>query len=351
MGKYALLIGLAATLGLTIMSAQRNRTSQSASEKQAERQEVVLARQIARSMFKEGVSEAKSSFDTIGDKTEHGDHEDGTYQIHFDASSTSDGKVVDVTAEGTYEEYTYQIQASVRRDTIVSSVFNAVTASTPVNFSIQGGGCSGGPCVSGLDAGGRADRHGITVPNSESAESICDEFHNGDYDSGDDTNLEGKAGGCDVQVRTSAHDEWVEGQLDQMTETIKDAIDAENEDVTSCSGCKLGDFDDSESEGILYVTDGEFTINGSGSWDGLVFVGNQGSVRFNGGGSDDNINGGLILQDWADYEQDDEFTLNGGNSVKYNSSQLLKYVDTLPSIEQERTVVTDRNGGLIRDGS
>jgi len=354
MGKYALLLVFAAAAGLAALSAQNGGTAQSASAERSERQGVVIARQIARSVFNDGISEVERTFETITDAVEEGAHEQGTYRLQFDAASTAAGKTVDVTAEGTYGEHTYQIQATVRKDTTVSSVFNAITASTPVDFTVKGGGCSGGPCVSGLDAGGRVDRHGITLPNGESAEAVCDEFHSGGYDSDTETNVEGRSGGCDVQVRTSAHDDWVEDQMDQMDNTIQNAIAAGNPDVTECTGCDLKNFDDSGNDGILYVTDGEFTVNGDRQWNGLVFVANGGKIRFNGGGDARNINGGLVLQDWATYEQgnkdDDEFTMNGGNAVKFNSDELLKYIDTLPSIESTTTVVTDRSSRLLQNG-
>ena len=356
MGKYALLLVFAAATALTVMSAQNNGTAQSSSAERGERQGVVLARQIARSVFNDGISEVERTFGTITDEVEEGTHEQGTYRLQYDATTAAGGKTVDVTAEGTYEEHTYQIQATVRKDTTVSSVFNAITASTPVDFTVKGGGCSGGPCVSGLDAGERVDRHGITLPNGESAEAVCDEFHSGGYDSDTETNVEGRGGGCDVQVRTSAHDDWVEDEMDKMDDTIQDAIANANPDVTECTGCDLKDFDDSENDGILYVTDGEFTISGDRQWNGLVFVANGGKIRFNGGGDARNINGGLVLQDWATYEQgkekkdDDEFTMNGGNAVKFNSDQLLKYIDTLPSIESTTTVVTDRSSRLLQSG-
>ncbi|MCS4050551.1 hypothetical protein [Salinibacter ruber] len=60
-----------------------------------------------------------------------------------------------------------------------------------------------------------------------------------------------------------------------------------------------------------------------------------------------------MLQDWATYEQknkDDEFSMNGGNAVQFNSDQLLKYIDTLPSIESTTTVVTDRTSRLLQKG-
>ncbi|WP_251979292.1 hypothetical protein [Salinibacter ruber] len=353
MGKYIILIVFAAAAGLAALGAESNSSAQDSSAERSERQGVVLARQIARSVFNDGVSEVQRTFDTVGDKVEEGTHEQGTYRLQLDAASTTGGKTVDLTAEGTYGEHTYQIQATVRKDTTVSSVFNAVTASTPVNFSVQGGGCSGGPCVSGLDAGGRTDRHGITLPHGEDAEAVCDEFHGGGYDSSTATNVEGTSGGCDVQVRTSAHDDWVENQMDQMSQTIQDAIADGNPDVTECTGCDLKNFSDSQNDGILYVTNGEFTVSGDRQWNGLVFVANGGTIRFNGGGDSRNINGGLVLQDWATYEQknkDDEFSMNGGNAVQFNSDQLLKYIDTLPSIESTTTVVTDRTSRLLQKG-
>jgi len=89
---------------------------------------------------------------------------------------------------------------------------------------------------------------------------------------------------------------------------------------------------------------------GDRHWSGLVVVANGGAIRFKGGGDTRTINGGLVLQDWTTYKQedsnDDEFTVYGGNAVKFTCDELLKYIDTLRSIEST-TMGTDRSSQLL----
>ncbi|MFO8098422.1 MAG: hypothetical protein R6T83_02230, partial [Salinibacter sp.] len=81
MGKYVLLLTFAALLGATYFTQYTSQTSTAASEDQAERQEEVLARQVARSAFSDGVSDVKRNFDSISDgETRQGTYENGDYQ-------------------------------------------------------------------------------------------------------------------------------------------------------------------------------------------------------------------------------------------------------------------------------
>lgn len=346
MGKYALLVLSATLLGFAMYAQQSARTAQQISEGQDQRQGEVIARQIARSAFNDGISEVKRRFNTIGEESREGTLENGTFRLQFDPTTSGGTREVHVTAEGTYQSSTYQIKGTAVRDTAVSALFNAITASKPVTFDVAGGGCSGEPCVSGVDVGGREDRAGISLPQDQDTEPVCEEF---------DDEVVGKGGEgaehCDVYSRRGEHDDWVLSKLDSVESRILAAQG--HEDVTLCGegGCRAGDFEQNgeANSGILYVT-GEFRINGSDQWHGPVFVSDGGSVRINGGGSVSNINGGLLLQENTAFVEDEEFDMNGGNAVQYNTVQLLKYLDILPSLKTETIEVTDRSGRLLQPG-
>lgn len=333
MGKYTVLAVLAVVLGTTLLGRQGMRTDQETSESQAEHQKEVLAREIARSAFEMGASELRRDFENWRVQRTKVEYEGGRFDLI--ASGDPSGPVA-LKAVGYFGDAAYEMTGEVNQETTLSSAFNAITASIPITFDVSGGGCSGGPCVSGIDAGGRQDRHGITLPPNANPDDVCEEF-------GEDK-VEGKAGGCDVIARTEERDEWVTQKMEKLRSEVQNAIDAGSEDVKQCDGCRAEDFED--NSGILYVT-GEFTINGSRQWNGLVLVGEGGSVRFNGGGSTRNINGGLVLDDNTAYEQDEEFDMNGGNAVKFNSDELVKYLNTLPSLSQTTVQVTDRTGRLL----
>jgi hypothetical protein len=344
MGKYALLVVSAALLGFTVYAQQGARTAQDISEGQDERQGEVIARQIARSAFNDGISEVKRRFDTIGEERREGNLENGTFRLQFDPTTSGGAREVHVTATGTYRSSTYQIKGTAVRDTSVSALFNAITASKPVTFDVAGGGCSGEPCVSGVDVGGREDRAGISLPQDQDTGPVCEEF---------DDEVVGRGGvsaeHCDVQSRYDEHDDWVLSKLDRVESRI--LANKGNEDVVTCDNCRAQDFEQNgeANGGILYVT-GEFRVNGSDQWHGLVFVSDGGSVRINGGGDTRNINGGLLLQENTAFVEDEEFDMNGGNAVQYNTNQLLKYLDILPSLKTETIEVTDRSGRLLQPG-
>lgn len=334
MGKYAVLVTLGVILGVTYISQQSQQTSQQANEDIGDRQGVVISRQIARSAFNEGFSEVKREFDTISDQTREGSYEKGTFFIEHVVNESGGKKEVDITARGTYRDTTYEITGLAIRDTAITSMINGITANTPIDFTVSGGGCSGGPCVSGIDVAGDGDRHGISLPPDTDTEEVCNEF---------DGDVEGIGEGCDVQARTEEHDDWVTGQMDALESEIQDSEESSN--VTVCDGCDVSELPD--TSGILYVT-GELRFNGEEQWDGLVYVADGGSVRINGGGSTRNINGGLVLSDSTEYDEDEQFDMNGGNAVNYNSEALKRYMNTLPTLRSVTVKITDRKGRLLQ---
>lgn len=333
MGKYIVLAVLSVALASTILARQGMLTDLETSESQANRQKQVLAREIARSAFEMGISELRRDFENWRVDRTQVQHEGGYFDL--EASGPTSGPV-SLTAVGYHGDSAYEITGEAAKDTTVSSLANAITASIPISFNVSGGGCSGAPCVSGFDVAGGEDRHGITLPPGTNTDQVCDEF---------DDEVAGKGGGCDVKARSDERDDWVVSQMEQLHSDIQDAISAGSDDVTVCDGCDVSDL--STDTGILYVT-GELRYNGSKQWNGLVFVADGGSVRINGGGDVKNINGGLMMSDSTNFEHDDELDLKGGNAVRYNSDELQKYLGTLPTMQTETIRVTGRNERVIR---
>ncbi|MFO8098680.1 MAG: hypothetical protein R6T83_03545, partial [Salinibacter sp.] len=357
-------------LGATYFTQYTSQTSTAASEDQAERQEEVLARQVARSAFSDGMSEAKRNFDTISDgETRRGTYEDGTYELAFAVSSTDEGeRTVAVTARGIYpadadagdREATYYISGTATREGSVNALFNAITSEKEPGFEVDGPGCSGEACVSGIDAGGGDDRHGISLTElenpQEDEDEVCDTFSQ---------KVEGKESGCDVSSRGASTEEWVEEEFDRVSAAIKTLVEEDSDEVTACvddDDLVEGDDDDGddgsggqgvtlscelkgneEGDGILYVDD-DFKINGNAQWNGLVLAGGDADITISGGGNANNINGGLLMASDAD------LNMKGGNKIQYNSDQLLKLVDVLPTVGTDQVVLTDRCGGLVPTG-
>lgn len=61
-----------------------------------------------------------------------------------------------------------------------------------------------------------------------------------------------------------------------------------------------------------------------------------------------NINGGLMMSDSTKFKNDEEFDLNGGNAVHYNSDELRKYLDTLPTLRRITIQVSNRTEQFLR---
>lgn len=369
MGKYALLIAFASALGMAYFAQQSNRAAQNASADQAERQEEVLARQVARSAFSDGVSDVKRNFDSISDgETRQGTYENGDYELSF-ATSNDGQREVTVTARGTYPadtdagdgRATYYISGTATRDSTVNALFNAITSEKEPEFEVAGPGCSGEACVSGIDAGGGDDRHGISLTElenpQEDEDDVCEIFGQ---------KVEGKESGCDVSSRGASTEEWVEKEFDRVSAAIKTLVEEDSDEVTACvddDDLVEGDDDDDgddggggqgvtlscelkgneEGDGILYVDD-DFEIKGNAQWNGLVLAGGDADITISGGGNADNINGSLLMASDAD------LSMKGGNKIQYNSDQLLKLVDVLPKVGTDQVVLTDRCGGLVPTG-
>lgn len=328
MGKYIALVTVALALTIAVFSSAGMQTDRDTSEDQAERQRSVLARQIAQSAFDKGISALRRDYDDWRESRTGVPHENGSFDVS--ASGPSAGPVA-LTATGYLDGAEYRITGKVLQKEEVTSLFNGVTAAGAVDFSISGPGCSGVPCVSGLDAGGREDRKGISIPNAGSESKVCKVF---------DGKVEGLGSGCDVQSRHSNGDAWVNDQMDLLEAQIQSKISNGHPDVTTCSSCKISG--NVTKNGILYVT-GKATIDGNSRWNGLVYAAEGATVRINGGGGARNINGGLVMED------DTRLDMAGGNRVQYNTDQLRKYMNVLPAISRKAVEVADRTGTLIQD--
>lgn len=354
MGKYIILSTLAVALGVTLVTRQGLETDLDTSESQAVRQKQVLARQIARSAFEMGMSELRRDFQSWRVQRQEVPYEGGTFDLT--ASGPSSGPVT-LVAVGHYGEATYEITGEADRQSQASALFNGITVGGAVDFDISG--CSGEPCVSGIDAGGEENRRGISLPSGSSQqdrEDVCEAF-------GDE--VEGRGEGCDVMSRPPPREEWLSAEMSRLESKIQDKIDQNSDDVTVCDGgggnsgkgngngkgkgngkgngggasssCQLSG--NSTGSGLLYVK-GEFQFNGQAQWNGPVYVAEGGSIRINGGGGARNINGGLVM------EGNTELDMNGGNRIQYNSEKILDLQSTMPSLSTETVQVANRTGQL-----
>lgn len=353
MGKYIILATFAVAMSVTLVSRQGMQSDLETSESQALRQKQVLARQIARSAFEMGMAELRRDFENWRVQREEVPHEGGSFDLT--ASGPSGGPVT-LSVVGRHGEATYEITGQAKRQNKASALFNGITAGGSVDFDVSGPGCSGGPCVSGLDPSGGEARRGISLPSSTSnqdREDVCDEFGG---------KVEGRGEDCDVVSRSQAQEDWIDREMQNLESRIQDMIDQGSNDVTVCgngqgngngngkgngkgngngggtsSTCRLNG--NQSASGILYVK-GEFQFNGQAQWNGPVYVADGGSIRINGGGGTRNVNGGVVM------EENTELDMNGGNRIQYNSEKILDLQSTMPSLGVETVQMTNRTGQL-----
>lgn len=349
MGKYILLITLALGLSTAILANQGMQTDLETSESQAERQEIILARQIAQSAFEMGVSELRRDFQNWRVERSQIAHRGGTFDLTVAGSS---GGPVSLTAVGNFGDVVYKVTGAAEEEEQVSGLFNGITVAGSVDFDISGPGCSGGPCVSGIDAAGNENRRGISIPSSgtpsQDEDDVCSTF-------GDKVN--GQGTGCDVNSRTQGLDEWIDSEMDKLRSQIKSKISQGSDVVTVCTGSGNGNGNgngnggespgtcrmngNSTDSGILYVK-GEFTFKGNARWNGPVYVAEGGSVRINGGGGTTQVNGSLLM------EENTELDMNGGNRVQYNSEKIRDYFGSMGSLSALTVRITNRSGKIVR---
>lgn len=361
MGKYVLLMTFASALALAYFTQQSNQTARATNEDRAERQEMVLARQIARSAFNEAMSQAKRGLGDFSERTDveyEGGEFDILYSVPTPSSEIIDGvnwRMLDVKAEGRFPveepQTTYRITAAARQ--AISEDVNAITAGESVDFTASGPGCD--TCINGNDGAGGEARRGISLPpdkdEARDPEVVCDELRNGNNNNGSNGNnndspvVGSGEGGCDIKKRSDDRDDEVDRVMDAIGERIRESSSSK---VERYGGVSFDNNTSPENTRILYIEDGvEAKI--SQDWHGLVFVSkseksdsnNESSVRgkvtVNGKHS---IKGGLIM------EEGSKFRLNGGgtgNNVDYHTGRLLGLVDVLPMLG-EPVEVMGRSG-------
>ncbi len=265
MGKYALLITFAGVLGLSYLAQQSQSTSLDTSEDQAERQRTVIARQIARSAFNNGVSAVKRNWPTVP-SDEQGAYEQGDYRLNFSSPSTGeegeededDGsdedKKINIASTGIFpqtgspDEVRYLIEGVAEQKKVASGLFSGLTAGGVISFTGSSGkGCSGAACISGLTPNGE-NRRGMSLPG-EMGEGKSDDWCPGGFGPGQILGSGGKGGSdCDVQVRDKASDDWVKEKMSEMKSRITSNKD--KPEVTVCGeGNPGGGSGDNPGEG------------------------------------------------------------------------------------------------------
>lgn len=345
MGKYILIITASVVIGVTFLFQQSQSSSVQTSEQQGERQEEILARQIARSAFNLGRSELKQSFGTWRVNREDVEYEKGTFDLM--SSGPSEGPVT-LTAVGTYRGTEYRIEGTVVRDVegftglgVAGPLSNIKTAGT--SFLISGKDTD--PVEPGEDpnhgSGDGADQHGIELSDSDATDYAKEEFN--------DDQVVGAEGTGDIVQNDFKID------LDVLKEEIK--TNAEYNDVSGDMGSKEdpaivhveGDVDlngNMHGIGALYV-EGDFTMRGNAQWEGIVLVsGGNASVDTEGDvGGNARIFGSFLHQNPAGSGGTLEF--RGNVRVQYSSLALKVLEGVLPTVDDAVQVrVTDRRGGL-----
>lgn len=336
MGKYILLSVLATALGTGILMLDSQRTSVDTTKNEAEREEAIIARQIARSAFNRGLSTLKQNFGTSREDLTDVPYEGGS----FDLTSTGpSGGPVDLTVVGKYNDAAYRISATVLRDV---NGFPGLG----IQGSLGSVNASGNKfLVSGLDtnpvdpnddpdhgSGNGTDRHGMRLDDSGSANLVKGEYPD---DQVIGINGEGDVAHKPIPVDLDVLSQQIESNVTHTVDDLSGTIGSvDNPAVVAVDG-DLTLTGNVHGIGALYV-DGNFKMRGDAQWEGIVLV-NNGDASVD---TEGDINGnarvfGSFLQKT---NGSGNLEIAGSVRMQYSSKALKVLEGILPAVQESISI-------------
>lgn len=367
MGKYILLITIGASAALSLYTGQFQSAQLDARGEVADRQKIVIARQMARSAYASGVSAIKRKFSASLNQCESVADQQSSFEL---TTIPQPGGTVEIRAVGRYgidgcsctecPQYAISGEAELQPN----GSFSALTFDGPLeSVNLAGGG--GGPVISGKDAAGEQDRNGVSLSEAEDETRMKDEFCGRSA-----SDVQGVGGDCDV-----VHDPKID--LDPLDEEISDLVGEQSthEEGDLCGGgkgngnsgggpvgssetpavvsiendCKLSG--NSGGTGILYVDGGTLTMTGNSEWEGMVLVANEGNFKASKGTP--RINGSVAFYEGGSLD------MRGTASIQYNSDPLRQLresfgvgalEDLIESPAKKEVRMTNRSQGAVGQG-
>ena len=368
MGKYIVLVAFAAALTLAILMGQSRSTAHETVEEQVDRQEKMIARQIARSAFSTGASEVKRDFCDSGadieslSRTDVEDQEEnGTFDLSFQVENTAagveecaegDDRVVELVATAQHGAAEYRIAGTLALD--ISPLFSALTIDgAPDEIGVSGEDTN----VLGLNPNEEgSDRHGVGISDADAA-ARASQIQSGSDDGlcagssvdEEDANVRGVGGTCDV-----IHDSEI--NTDRLVEEVRDTVETESSEII-CSNSggddSVGDMGepaiiksegdcimkgDQGGTGILFV-EGDLEMQGEPSWNGLVLIASGGSFETNPGG-EPTVRGSVVQVG------DRSVELNGEPTIQYDPKKLQNLINLTDDGIIQTPQITARAGDL-----
>ncbi|MCS3938263.1 hypothetical protein GGP84_000878 [Salinibacter ruber] len=359
MGKYILLITLGVSAALSMYAGQFQSAQVDARSELAERQKLIIARQMARSAYASGVSEVKRQLNVSLNQCEQ--LEGGTFEL---TTRPLSGDTVQVRAVGRYggdgcsctecPQYAISGEATLEPNGSFSALtFDGSLASA----NLSGGGK--GPVISGNDAAGKQDRNGVSLSESGDRATMRNEFCGR---SGSD--VQGIGGDCDVVHDPGINIKPLDAELSDLVQN-----EATHKESDLCGGGKGrgrkgkrkgpggGPVGSSESlavvnvegdcrlsgnsggMGIIYVDGGSLTMTGNSEWKGMVFVTGEGSFKASKGTP--NISGSVAFYDGGSLD------MRGTASIQYNSDQMRRLREEF-GIDALKELIDSPAGDAVR---
>lgn len=341
MGKYALLVTIAAALALSLYARQSRKLSTDAAEEIADRQKIVIARQIARSAYDSGVSEVKRQFGVGLNQCKQNDG--GTFELTTSPVSGDTVQQIQVVGRyGTDEcSCTDCPQYSISSEAVVdvNGSFSAVTFDASLDLedtNLSGGGS--GPVISGNDAANEQDRTGVSLSEAGDETTMREKFCGRS-----ESDVRGMGGICDV-----IHDSDID--LEPLNDEVSDlAEDQAAEESKLCgigsgkgngkgkSGSGGGSVGSSENPavvkvegdctlagnsggtGILYVDGGSLTMKGNSEWKGMILI--AGEEGFKTSKGTPRVEGSLAFYQ-GESPEGGSLDMRGTASIQYNSDRI-----------------------------
>lgn len=341
MGKYVLLSVLAGALGTGLLMFGSQQTSLNTVDDQAEREAVVIARQIARSAFNTGLSQLKQDFNSYRVDRTGVPYEHGTFDLS--ASGPAGGPVA-LTATGTYEGAVYRIRADVLLDV------NGIPG-LGIQGSLGAAKAKGNKfLVSGRDtdpveqndtpvhgSGSGADRHGMRLDDRGSVDLVKGEY-SGDQVVG--VNGEGDVVHESIGIDLDVLQQEIENNTTHTEDDLDGTVGSPDHPAIVAVNGDLDLAGNVHGTGALFV-DGNFRMRGDAQWDGIVLVAN-GDARVD---TEGDINGNARVFGSFLQKTSGSGRLEIGGSVRMQySSKALKVLDGIlpPVSESIQLRVTNR---------
>lgn len=349
MGKTAILIVLAATLGSTLLMHNAKDSAFEAERRQVDYQKEELAREIARAGYNLALGKVKRDFDAYQTLSEEPvSYQEGAYHV----SATGEGNRATITSTGEYDDKQSTIEGTVERSYPLNAAVYVDGPSVDPRYYGNAFDISGydmpPPSVEARPSPEEAERMKAVVAREQSAvDALLDGLSHMQHD-----NVYGQQEEDDIYRGEPYID--LEALVEDADENADETFDGDHRFAGSTT---FGSADDP----VVVVVNGDATLQGNMSGYGMLLV--KGDVSFAAGNftwegivmayGDDGVDvdftgnakvyGSVVIVPEQFGESDEGDTVNfaiGGNArMQYSSEAIMRLAPDLTTLNDSKNVV------------